>query len=107
MRGGLGHNGSMQERVAAFIREHELIEPGGAVTCLVSGGGDSTCLWHVLRELGYQVSALHVAHGLRGDESAEDARFCHEQFDAEIVEATGTTEAELRDLRYSLATDRL
>ena len=37
--------------------------------CLVSGGADSTCLLHALRELGYRVSALHVDHGLRGAES--------------------------------------
>ena len=60
----------LPERVEAFIRRHELIPPGGAVTCLVSGGADSTCLWHVLRSLGYDVSALHVNHGLRGRESA-------------------------------------
>jgi tRNA(Ile)-lysidine synthase len=93
--------------VEGFIREHDLIEPGAEVTCLVSGGADSTCLWHVLGELGYRVSALHVAHGLRGAESDEDARFCREAFGAEVVEASGSTEAELRDLRYSFATDRL
>ena len=27
----------------------------------VSGGADSTCLWHVLRALGYRVRAVHVA----------------------------------------------
>jgi tRNA(Ile)-lysidine synthase len=53
------------------------------------------------------VSALHVAHGLRGVESVADAQFCRDAFGAEVVEAPGTTEAELRDLRYSLATDRL
>jgi tRNA(Ile)-lysidine synthase len=77
------------------------------VTCLVSGGADSTCLWHVLRELGYAVSALHVAHGLRGAESDEDARFCRQAFDAEIVEAPGTTEADLRERRYSFSRERL
>ena len=98
----------MLERVEAFIRERDLIEPGGEVTVLVSGGADSTCLWHVLRELGYRVSALHVAHGLRGAESDEDARFCREAFGAEVVDAPpGSTEAELRELRYSFATDRL
>jgi tRNA(Ile)-lysidine synthetase-like protein len=97
----------MRERVESFIRERELIEPGGEVTCLVSGGADSTCLWHVLRELGYRVSALHVNHRLRGAESDEDARFCREHLGAEVVEAPGTTEAELRELRYSFATDGL
>jgi tRNA(Ile)-lysidine synthase len=95
-------------RVEQFIRTYDLIPPGGELTCLVSGGADSTCLWHVLRDLGYAVSALHVNHGLRGEESAADARFCAEQFGAEVVDGRGgTTEAELRDIRYSFATDRL
>jgi tRNA(Ile)-lysidine synthase len=95
-------------RVEARIRAGCLIPPGGAVTVLVSGGADSTCLWHVLRALGYRVSALHVDHGLRGEESDEDARFCREVLGAEVVDGSGaTTEAELRDVRYSFATDRL
>ena len=95
------------QRVEERIRRHELIPTGGEVTCLVSGGADSTALWHSLRELGYAVSALHVNHHLRGEESDEDARFCAEVLDAEVVDAPGTTEAELRDLRYSFAADRL
>ena len=95
-------------RVERFIRARQLIPPGGVVTCLVSGGADSTCLWHVLNELGYHVSALHVNHRLRGQESEEDARFCAEAFHAEIVVAPpASTEAQLRELRYSYATDRL
>src|SRR5215212_4779368 len=97
------------DRIEAHIRRHELIERGGEVTCLVSGGADSTCLYHALRELGYRVSALHVDHGLRGAESDEDARFCAEQLGAEVVRAAagaGTTEADLRETRYSFATDR-
>jgi tRNA(Ile)-lysidine synthase len=116
-------------RIEAHVRRHELIPPGGEVTCLVSGGADSTCLWHVLQELGYRVRALHVDHGLRGAESAADARFCRETLGAEVVELppagaggrslgraaaasppslpAGITEAELRDLRYSVARDRL
>src|SRR5437016_8219209 len=98
----------LRERVEAFIRELELIEPGAEVTCLVSGGADSTCLWHALRELGYRVGALHVNHGLRGEESEEDARFCRERLGAEVVIARPAgTEAELRDIRYSYARDRL
>jgi tRNA(Ile)-lysidine synthase len=52
---------------------------------------------------------LHVNHDRRGEESEEDARFCVERFGAEVVEAPGggLSEAELRDLRYSCATDRL
>src|SRR5437588_390357 len=99
----------MLERVEAFIREHNLIEPGGDVCCLVSGGADSTCLWHLLGALGYRVSALHVNHKLRGVESDEDARFCADVLGAEVVELDGRelSEAELREQRYSVARDRL
>ena len=77
--------------------------------CLVSGGADSTCLYHALDELGYRVSALHVDHGLRGAESDEDARWCAERLGAEVVVAGArcSTEAGLRDVRYSFRTDAL
>ena len=77
--------------------------------CLVSGGADSTCLFHALRELDYRRRALHVDHGLRGAESDGDAAWCAEQFDAEVVQAAArcATEAALRDVRYSFRTDVL
>jgi tRNA(Ile)-lysidine synthase len=99
---------ALRARVEEHIREHELLAPGAEVTALVSGGADSTCLWHALGELGYRVSALHVDHGLRGEESEEDARFCGEVLGAEVVDGRGgATEDALRRIRYSFATDRL
>jgi tRNA(Ile)-lysidine synthase len=98
----------MKDRVAAHIEQHHLLEPGGEVLCLVSGGADSTCLFHVLSELGYRVSALHVDHRLRGRESDDDARWCAERFGAEVVRVRARkTEAELRRARYAVHTDRL
>src|SRR5437764_12784469 len=100
---------AFRARVEQFIREHELILGRGDITVLVSGGPDSTCLWHVLTELGYSGSALHGDHGLRGEESDEDARFCQERFGAEVVQAAArcANEAELREVRYSFHADRL
>ena len=100
---------ALRGRIEEHIRRHDLIPPSGEVVCLVSGGPDSTCLWHALGALGYRVSALHVNHKLRDAESDEDARFCRDELRAEIVEAPpteGGTEAELRELRYSIAADR-
>jgi tRNA(Ile)-lysidine synthetase-like protein len=101
---------ALRARVEEHIRHHDLIPPEGEVLALVSGGADSTCLWHLLRSLGYRVEALHVNHHLRGAESDEDARFCREELDADVVEAPPPdrpTEEALRDLRYSFARDRL
>jgi tRNA(Ile)-lysidine synthase len=100
----------LRARIEEHVRRNELIPPGGEVVALVSGGADSTCLWHALRALGYTVSALHVNHGLRGKESAEDARFCREVLGAEVVEVPvpeRPTEEALRALRYSVAAGRL
>ena len=96
-------------RIEAHVRRHALVEPGGEILCLVSGGADSTCLYHVLAELGYRVSALHVDHGLREAESEEDAAWCRERFGAEVVQAAARceTEAGLRDVRYSFRGDVL
>ncbi len=100
--------GDVLLRIEDHIRRNALIEPGGEVCCLVSGGADSTCLWHVLGALGYRVSALHVNHRLRGADSDADARFCAETLGAEVVEldGAGRSEAALREQRYSLHRDR-
>jgi tRNA(Ile)-lysidine synthase len=100
---------SSLERIESHIRSHDLITPGEGVLCLVSGGADSTCLVLALRELGYRADALHVDHGLRGEESDADARFCAEALGAEVVTAAGAGlgEAALRDLRYAQRPDRL
>jgi len=102
---------ALAERVETWIRRHDLIPSGGDVVCLVSGGSDSTCLWHVLADLGYRVSTVHVNHGLRGPESDEDARHCRQLLGAEILRPSGSepqarTEAQLRDVRYRLTEGR-
>ena len=98
-------------RIEGHIRRHDLIPPGGDVVCLVSGGADSTCLWHALGALGYRVSAVHVDHGLRGEESDEDAAFCRDLMGAAVLRARGfdpqaRSEAALRELRYGLTAGR-
>src|SRR5262245_58204738 len=97
----------LSERVESFVRAHDLIPRGGQVTCLVSGGADSTCLWHVLGELGFRVSAVHVHHGVRGEEADDDAAHSREVLGADVVHAPpATTEADLRELRYRLTEGR-
>jgi tRNA(Ile)-lysidine synthase len=106
--GTVGHNGhvnstsTVHERVTEQLATQGLLVPGGSVTCLVSGGADSTCLWHTMRALGYDVRAVHVHHGVRGKEADDDANHCVALFGAAVVpvEPTAETEAELRRLRY-------
>ena len=44
----------------------------------LSGGRDSVALLDILREAGYDVSAVNVEHGIRGEESVSDSRFVSE-----------------------------
>jgi len=102
---------ALATRVEASIRRLDLIPPATEVVCLVSGGPDSTCLWHVLGALGYRVSAVHVNHGLRWEESDEDARHCRELMEAVVLTPSGSepqslTEADLRKVRYRLTEGR-
>src|SRR6202171_1579545 len=52
---------------------------GDRVGVAVSGGPDSVCLLHVLRDLaprlGLELSVVHLDHGIRGQASRDDAAF--------------------------------
>ena len=93
-------------RIEAFIRARELVVPGGSVVCLVSGGADSTCLWHALQVLGYDVSAVHVHHGVRGVEADADAEHCATVMGARVIRVEPVaTEAAMRQVRYAATKD--
>ena len=57
-----------------------LIKKGEVIAVALSGGKDSVCLLHNLlslsQELNITVKAVHVEHGIRGEESKNDAEFC-------------------------------
>jgi tRNA(Ile)-lysidine synthase len=70
---------SLLHRIAQTIARHRMFEPAQKVGVAVSGGADSVCLLHVLLGLAPQwdlrLSVLHLDHGLRGEESRQDAEF--------------------------------
>jgi tRNA(Ile)-lysidine synthase len=67
---------NLLEQVAATISRHNMLESGARVVVAVSGGPDSVCLLHVLRELNIRIIAVaHLNHKLRGADSDEDERF--------------------------------
>jgi tRNA(Ile)-lysidine synthase len=76
------HAESLEERVSRFIRKNGLLEKGQKVLAAVSGGPDSVCLLHCLwtmrEKLGIELYAAHLNHGLRGQESEDDAAYVAE-----------------------------
>jgi tRNA(Ile)-lysidine synthase len=70
------------EKVAETIARHRMFEAGQKVGVAVSGGADSVCLLHVLRQLAprwaLHLEVLHIEHGLRGEASRADMEYVRE-----------------------------
>ncbi len=66
-------------RVGATVDRFSMLSPGCVTVCL-SGGADSVALLRVLLELrerySLTVAAVHVHHGIRGEEAERDEAFC-------------------------------
>ena len=72
----------MIEKVKLTIQKHNMLSAGDSVCVALSGGADSVALLLVLYELSaefdFSLSAVHVNHLLRGDESDRDENFCRD-----------------------------
>lgn len=66
-------------QVEKFMRKWNMVPEGGRVLVGVSGGADSVCLCLILYELStkmnFSLEVIHVEHGIRGEESKNDAVF--------------------------------
>jgi tRNA(Ile)-lysidine synthase len=62
----------LTKRVQNFIQQHSLINPDDKISVAFSGGPDSTCLLHILKQLYPQTEAIYVNHNLRKDSKKEE-----------------------------------
>lgn len=70
---------NMLIKIKDYIHKNHMIDQGDRIVVGVSGGADSVCLLHallMLREmLKIELVVVHINHGLRGEEAAEDESF--------------------------------
>lgn len=73
----------MTDKVVKTISEHHMIPTGCTLGVGLSGGADSVCLAHILlnnkEKLGIAaLKAIHIHHGIRGEEADRDLEFCRD-----------------------------
>lgn len=72
----------MQKKIYEYMKRFNMADAGMTILAGFSGGADSTALlqllWEYGKEYGIQVRALHVNHGIRGEEAERDRAFCEE-----------------------------
>ncbi|CAN7603145.1 tRNA lysidine(34) synthetase TilS [Rossellomorea sp. LjRoot5] len=108
----------LEHTTKRFIQDHRLIQKGDRILVAVSGGPDSLALLHFLDsnkgELGVEVTAAHLDHMFRGDESFQELQFvrdfCHQRnipfygervdVSKEIEAVNGSMQDMARKIRY-------
>ncbi len=76
--GRAGEGRGAAAEVLEAVRAGGLLDRGGRVVAMLSGGRDSVCLLDVAVRLcgAERICALHVNYRLRGESSEEDERYC-------------------------------
>ena len=104
----------MKRKVADFISKHSLLSHDDLHLVALSGGADSVALLRILRDLDYQIEAVHCNFHLRGAESDRDEAFVRQlcdslgvklhliHFDTETYASVHQVSIEMaaRELRY-------
>lgn len=69
----------MYQKVRKYIKDQHMLERKERIIAGVSGGADSICLLFMLLELkkefDYELTAVHVNHGLRGESAQADEAY--------------------------------
>lgn len=72
----------MIQKIEQYMVQQNMIEPGDVVVVGVSGGADSICLVHILaglrEKLQFDIKAVHIHHGIRGEEATRDEKYAVE-----------------------------
>ncbi|WP_157101604.1 tRNA lysidine(34) synthetase TilS [Planococcus plakortidis] len=109
-----------EQMMLAYHKKHKLFEKGDRLVIGVSGGIDSMVLLYFLskkrHQLDVHLTAVHIDHMLRGEQSAEDRRFVEQQckrwqipyesysvpIPAILAEKGGNTQSVCREERYRI-----
>ncbi|MDD6021856.1 MAG: tRNA lysidine(34) synthetase TilS [Acutalibacteraceae bacterium] len=82
----------MIDKVRKTIQKYDMLREGDTVTVGLSGGADSVCLAYILLrlkdEIGFDLRAAHINHGIRGAEADRDESFVRDFCEKNGIELT-------------------
>ena len=80
------------DKIKSTIKKYNMLQKGDSILAGVSGGPDSVTLLHVLhslkKEYSLNILIAHLDHKFRGEESADDRKFCEglaKKYNLEII----------------------
>lgn len=85
----------MYDKVRRYIERYNMIRQSEHIVAGISGGADSVCLLFMLKRFLYEQSgedyrsrltAVHIHHGIRGDEAGRDLEFVKKMCGREGIE---------------------
>lgn len=69
----------MMKKIEQYVEQYHMIENGDRIIAGISGGADSVCLLFALlafkKDMDIEIIAVHVNHGIRGEDAVRDERF--------------------------------
>lgn len=72
----------VKNNVLKALNEYKMLENTDEIVVGFSGGADSVCLLHILNSFkdifGFTLKAVHINHGIRGNEAKRDENFAKE-----------------------------
>ena len=72
----------MKTKIINYINKYGMLNGCGSIVMGLSGGADSVCLLLILDELcrhkNIALTAVHIHHGIRGQEADRDMAFCED-----------------------------
>lgn len=80
---------NFEEKVMTYMKQKHIIKQKQKIVLGLSGGADSVCLFHILlkcrQKYGIECYAIHVNHGIRGEQAMEDQKFVEELCQRHLV----------------------
>ena len=69
---------NIENKAVHFLKKYNLLDTDKPILLAFSGGFDSMCLLNICHKLGLNITAIHLNHNWRGEESKKEEENCRD-----------------------------